>query len=260
MENAIRRLDTLEGLNECERTKIYVKLATSLNSHLLDLITATNLKDDKLLVTLKSILYQDSLESGNAVWTQKLCCNIKDLKEQQQQLFIQQQQIQKAILDKLSQHEAQEIATEETETDESSEDETGTSTPTASQMGSTTIAIASGDDTTTKENKFSTKKIVNCIAVTLIILFIGFLSDFIPIIGKILSWLMSGYYLGWTLEQLTDVNSVWITIVSYLWKIDIFRHISQNFHHNKCEQTVTARRTSTNNSSNIIVNSNKKPD
>jgi len=258
MEHAIRRLDTLEGLNECERTKIYVKLATSLNSHLLDLITATNLKDDKLLVTLKCILYQDSLESGNVVWTQKLCCNLKDLKEQQQQLFVQQQQIQKAILDKLSQHEAQEIATEETEADESSEDETGTSTPTASQMGSTTIAIASGDDTTTKENKFSTKKIVNCTAVTLIILFIGFLSDFIPIVGKILSWLMSGYYLGWTLEQLTDVNSVWITIVSYLWKIDIFRHISQNYN-KKCERTVTAR-SGTNNNSNIIVNSNKKPD
>jgi len=158
MENAIRRLDSLEGLNECERTKIYVKLATSLNSHLLDLITATNLKDDKLLVTLKYILYQDSLESGNVVWTQKLCCNLKDLKEQQQQLFIQQQQIQKAILDKLSQHEVQEIATEETEADESSEeDETGTSTPTASQIGST-IATASGDGTTTIENKFSTKK------------------------------------------------------------------------------------------------------
>jgi len=258
MENAIRRLNTLEGLNECERTKIYVKLATSLNSHLLDLITATNLKDDKLLVTLKCILYQDSLESGNVVWTQKVCCNLKDLKEQQQQLFIQQQQIQKAILDKLSQHEVQEITTEETEADESSEeDDTSTSTPTASQIGST-IATASGDNTTTKEDKFSTKKIVNCIVVTLIILFIGFLGDYIPIVGKVLSWLMSGYYLGWTLEQLTDVNSVWITIVSYLWKIDIFRHISQNYN-KKCERTVTAR-SGTNNNSNIIVNSNKKPD
>jgi len=69
---------------------------------------------------------------------------------------------------------------------------------------------------------------------------------------------MSGYYLGWTLEQLTDVNSVWITIVSYLWKIDIFRHISQNYN-KKCERTVTAR-SGTNNNSNIIVNSNKKPD
>jgi len=256
MENAIRRLDTLEGLNECERTKIYVKLATSLNSHLLDLITSTNLRDDKLLVTLKCILYQDSLESGNVVWTQKLCCNLRDLKEQQQQLFIQQQQIQKAILDKLSQHEVQEIVTEEAEADESSEeDETGTSTPTASQIGST-IATASGDNTKMIENKFSTKKIVNCITVTLIILFIGFLGDYIPIVGKALSWLMSGYYLGWTLEQLTDVNSVWVVIISNLWKIDVFRHLSQNC--NNYKQTVTAG-TSRNNS-NIIVNSNQKPD
>jgi len=245
MENAIRRLDALEGLNECEKIQIYVKLVNSLNSHLLDLITAANLKDEKLLMTLKCILHQPlENENDTSEWPEKLCCNLKELKDQQQILFIQQQQIQKAILEKLSQQEiAETVVTEADASSEEDTDETGpvskvptldtptiSSSPALPSITPTTLSsssLSSGDDgTKTSENKFSTKKIVNCFVITSIMLFIGFLGDYIPMVGKALSWLLSGYYLGWTLEQLTDVNSFWITIVSYVWKIDIFRRTS----------------------------------
>jgi len=249
MENAIRRLETLKGLSECDRTQIYVKLATSLNSHLLDLITATNLKDEKLLITLKSILYQPPPDE-QLKWTEKLSYSLKEIKEQQIQ-FIQQQQNRNAILEKLSQQELQDIS--ETEADESSEDETVSTTISGTEANSVvTPAPTTTDSSKTTENLFSIKKIVNCIVITSIMLFIGFLGDYIPLIGKALSWLVSGYYLCWTLEQLNDVNSIWIIIVSYVWKIDIFSRISLRKNKSK---------TSTISSSSTSINyDNKKKD